>query len=336
MKRLRLILLILTAVVVPHLTFAQSNKLNIEGIRALQSDLSASVYSRNDIAGKACALVKVAFTQPGAEFEGNVIGTTEYKAGEYWVYITAGSKYLKMKHADYTPLMIRFDETTVGPVKSKNVYGVKVAGSALSSVSGGEAEFRIAHQNYDNNEYEIAVTWLEKAAKKGHPIAPNDLAILYQHGIGVPVNWTAAQEYYRQCGNDFGASSYYRILNIYINQYHFDEHEYLKMMTGSLPTIFFELDESEIRRDDKLILKYVANKIRSNPNSVYLIHAYQPNITGTEAINQRILQQRAKNVYNYLVSCGVPPAQLSIQSQMAGGIDVNEAALYSAVMIERM
>ncbi len=129
MKHLRLYTLILSAIMA-LLPAAQAKELNIEGIRALQSDLSASVYSRNDRAGKACAIVKVAFTEPGAEFEGNVIGTTEYKAGEYWVYITAGSKYLKMKHADYTPLMIRFDDTTTGPVEAKKVYGVKVTGGA--------------------------------------------------------------------------------------------------------------------------------------------------------------------------------------------------------------
>ncbi len=109
---------------------AQVKELNIKDIRAQQTDLSASVYSRTDMAGKACALVKVAFAQGGAEFEGSVIGAVEYKAGEYWVYITSGSKYLKMKHADYTPLMIRFDDTNVGAVESKKVYEVKVAGGA--------------------------------------------------------------------------------------------------------------------------------------------------------------------------------------------------------------
>ncbi len=108
----------------------------VDGIRALPNDLSASVYQRNDYNGAPCALIKVAFPKTSAEFEGNVIGTTKYKAGEYWVYLTANSKFLKMKHAEYSPLMIQFDDNTVGPVESKRVYGVKVsAGVAKQPVT---------------------------------------------------------------------------------------------------------------------------------------------------------------------------------------------------------
>ncbi len=127
MKLLRLCILILLMAAWPA---SQARDLRLEGARLLQTDLSASVYSRADLAGNACALVKVAFPQAGAEFEGSVIGTVDYKAGEYWVYVTAGSKYLKMKHADYTPLMISFDGDPVGPLEAKKVYGVKVGGGA--------------------------------------------------------------------------------------------------------------------------------------------------------------------------------------------------------------
>ena len=127
--------------------------LRIDGIRALSSDLSASIYSRNDYNGRACALVKVAFPKTGAEFEGNVIGKTEYKAGEYWVYLTADSKFLKMKHAEYTPLMIRFDDSTVGPVESKIVYGVRVSAGKKSQL----VTFKITPSNatltVDQKEY---------------------------------------------------------------------------------------------------------------------------------------------------------------------------------------
>ena len=127
--------------------------LRIDGMRALSSDLSASVYPRNDYNGRACALVKVAFPKTDAEFEGNIIGKTEYKAGEYWVYLTADSRYLKMKHAEYTPLMIRFDDSTVGAVESKIVYGVRVSAGTRSQL----VTFKITPSNailtVDNKEY---------------------------------------------------------------------------------------------------------------------------------------------------------------------------------------
>ncbi len=134
MKCIKHIVVMLLTIIAMTDCFAQA--LSIDGIRALPNDLSASVYQRNDFNGTPCALIKVAFPKAGAEFEGNVIGTTEYKAGEYWVYMTANSKFLKMKHAEYSPLMIQFDGNTVGSVESKRVYGVKVsAGAAKQPVT---------------------------------------------------------------------------------------------------------------------------------------------------------------------------------------------------------
>ncbi len=134
MRCIRHIIVVLLIIIAIADCFAQT--LSVDDIRALPNDLSASVYQRNDFNGTPCALIKVAFPKAGAEFEGNVIGTTEYKAGEYWVYLTANSKFLKMKHAEYSPLMIQFDDNTVGPVESKRVYGVKVsAGAAKQPVT---------------------------------------------------------------------------------------------------------------------------------------------------------------------------------------------------------
>jgi hypothetical protein len=56
------------------------------------NDLSASTYERKDLNGQACALVKVQLAAYGAKFEGNVIGEVAYKTGEYWVYMTEGSR----------------------------------------------------------------------------------------------------------------------------------------------------------------------------------------------------------------------------------------------------
>lgn len=211
---------------------------------------------------------------------------------------------------------------------------VREAPGEAAAKTDGEEEFQKAGQYYDNNEYDIAVAWLEKAAEKGHPVAQNDLAVLCQHGIGTPINWSSAQKYYRQCGKGPGSSNYCRILNKMINQLGMNESDYLKNVAVAFPMIFFGLDESTLRRDDKLILKYVAHKMKSNPNASYLILASQPDFTGSAAVNQRILQQRAGNVQKYLISCGVSPSQLSTRAEMTSGIAENEAEFYSVVRFE--
>ncbi len=70
------------------------------------NDLSASQYRRKDLVGEACALVKVQLTAKEVGFEGNVIQPAEYKGGEYWVYMTKGSRELRIKHLAASPAFL--------------------------------------------------------------------------------------------------------------------------------------------------------------------------------------------------------------------------------------
>ncbi len=74
------------------------------------NDLSASQYRRNDINGEPCALIKVQLATEGATFEGNVITPVDYKSGEYWVYMTKGSKEMRIKHPKFLPCHVTFGE----------------------------------------------------------------------------------------------------------------------------------------------------------------------------------------------------------------------------------
>ena len=59
-----------------------------------------------DLAGESCALVKVQLTAKDVGFEGNVIPPVEYKGGEYWVYMTKGSRELRIKHLAVSPAFL--------------------------------------------------------------------------------------------------------------------------------------------------------------------------------------------------------------------------------------
>ena len=85
-------------------------------------DLSASQYERKDLAGQACGLVKVQLAVAGAQFEGNVIGTPEYKTGEYWVYMSEGSYMLTVKHPNFVPLRVNFRDLNIPGIQSKITY----------------------------------------------------------------------------------------------------------------------------------------------------------------------------------------------------------------------
>ena len=85
----------------------QAQELTIKEMQAT-NDLSASQYRRMDRNNEPCGLVKVRLATMGAQFEGNVIPPVEYKTGEYWVYMSKGSRELHIKHPSFLPVEVHF------------------------------------------------------------------------------------------------------------------------------------------------------------------------------------------------------------------------------------
>lgn len=90
-------------------------------------DVSANVYSRLDLNERKCALVKLILLMPDIAVEGNVIGDCEFKKGEYWVYLTHGTKQMRIKHGNYLPAMIVFKDLGIPAVESACTYELIVS-----------------------------------------------------------------------------------------------------------------------------------------------------------------------------------------------------------------
>lgn len=113
---------------------ASSQSLDVIDFKADASDLSAVVHQVADLNGDPCALVKVGLTVPNATFEGDII-KSEYKDGEYWVYMVDGANWLTVKTSEYTPLRI---DDNFGPLKGNTTYILTLA--APSGDSGSLAK----------------------------------------------------------------------------------------------------------------------------------------------------------------------------------------------------
>ena len=100
---------------------AQAQKLTIEGMQAT-NDLSASQHRRADRNGEPCGLVKVRLATLGATFEGNVIPPVEYQTGEYWVYMTKGSRELHVKHPSFLPVEVHFADYGISGIQPLTTY----------------------------------------------------------------------------------------------------------------------------------------------------------------------------------------------------------------------
>ena len=126
MRVKRIILLICCLLAVLGLS---AQELTVKEMKST-NDLSASQYRRKDLVGEACALVKVQLTAKEVGFEGNVIQPVEYKGGEYWVYMTKGSRELRIKHlatsSAFLPCHVSFADYGISGVEPLVTYELTI------------------------------------------------------------------------------------------------------------------------------------------------------------------------------------------------------------------
>lgn len=80
--------------------------------------------------------------------------------------------------------------------------------------------------------------------------------------------------------------------------------------------ILYDYSMSKLTPKEKTRLDLMADLIKNGPKDrVYTIEGHADQQTGTPAGNKRVAENRAKNVYNYLIKCGVNPDQLTYEGK---------------------
>ena len=97
---------IISTIILTMAFSAYSQNFSIQSLEYLPTDLTASTQARTDLNGNKCGLVKVQCVLDNVKFSGNIIGNVEHKDGEYWVYLTKGSKQLYINHSMVLPLEV--------------------------------------------------------------------------------------------------------------------------------------------------------------------------------------------------------------------------------------
>lgn len=112
MKKLLLLIAFLSGVFFS--THAQELK-----VLEFQADLSitdAVRFPKEDFNGDRCGLIKLGLVLPDAIFEGDII-SSEYKDGEWWIYMMKGANWINIKSSKYLPLRYEFE-----PIQSNVTY----------------------------------------------------------------------------------------------------------------------------------------------------------------------------------------------------------------------
>ena len=116
-------------------TFAQ--ELKIKSCTLASTDVTASSLEniRMDDVGDPCALVKILLLDGISKVQGNVIGDIKEYSSEKWVYLSKGTKEIRIIPMHYKPLLVYFPDFGIDGVESKRTYVldlVKATGGAES------------------------------------------------------------------------------------------------------------------------------------------------------------------------------------------------------------
>ncbi len=100
--------------------------LKVESFTLEATDISASIHSKLDLNGNACALIKVDYPYVGAAFEGNIIDEPLFKTNEYWVYMSPGSKQIKIHTPGHHTLYLAFSNYNLSGLEARRTYYLKI------------------------------------------------------------------------------------------------------------------------------------------------------------------------------------------------------------------
>ena len=222
MKLLRGIVIVLLLVIAAFADAAAQSRIREIRIRPDVFDLTASTSQRLDMNGNPCGLLKVSVQVDNVEFQGNIIGDVVRHGGDYWVYVTNGTKKIRMTSAAFGGVDLLFADWDIPHIQSKTTYNVtvelsepaasvSVVQSGINSTSGPDMphfstkpiNMALCAKGPDGYVYITADQWknLPESQKSsfnplGVYLAPgNFLVELHDKENGKEMSWYAAMKY---------------------------------------------------------------------------------------------------------------------------------------------
>ncbi|WP_290100055.1 hypothetical protein [uncultured Muribaculum sp.] len=105
--------------------YARAQELTIAGF-GLSAEIMHVSLQRKDANNQICAMLRVQLPVSGVKFSGNTVGDTPYDGSEYSVYMTPGTKFLKINCPGHYPLMIDFRDYGIDALEGKRIYKLKL------------------------------------------------------------------------------------------------------------------------------------------------------------------------------------------------------------------
>ncbi len=109
---------------------ALGQELTVLGFRPT-SEIMHVPIQRTDANNEICAMIRVLLPVSGVTFEGQTVGDSPYNGSEYRVYMTNGTKMLKVNCPGHYPLMVDFRDYGINSLESKRIYELKLKAQAF-------------------------------------------------------------------------------------------------------------------------------------------------------------------------------------------------------------
>ncbi len=100
-------------------------ELTVLGFRPT-SEIMHVPIQRADANNEICAMIRVLLPVSGVTFEGQTVGDSPYNGSEYRVYMTRGTKMLKVNCPGHYPLMVDFRDYGINALEGKRIYELKL------------------------------------------------------------------------------------------------------------------------------------------------------------------------------------------------------------------
>lgn len=103
------------------LTSGYAQELKIGSLIETREILSAD-KQRKDANDSICAILRVVLPEEEASFEGNIVGSVNYMNGEYWVYVSTGTKSIRVvKYRNLKPFMLNAKDFSLSGFRPKTI-----------------------------------------------------------------------------------------------------------------------------------------------------------------------------------------------------------------------
>lgn len=130
-----------------------ARNLEVVSMHQIPLNLTASTKVRVDNNGTPCAVLMISLPLEDCDFEGNVIGNIVYKTNEYRLYVSSGTKMIRILAPDNEPLIIKFSDFGIDQVESKKTYEIKIKGEFGVSTKTQMQRLTINYNPHDGTFY---------------------------------------------------------------------------------------------------------------------------------------------------------------------------------------